>query len=593
MAFFPTTQGLGATLQGAPAKLQEFIFGPGTDNPSYESLQKKRAVIDAMMQRQQGPINSHAEGIGGIVNALIARHADRRLSGKEDDARAKVMAEFEAAMGGGGYSGSMSARNAPPAAGFSLPPQGDRAAQIRDGLIRRGLPEHVADGFLLNMKDESGLDPGINEISPTVPGSRGGFGLIQWTGPRRVALEQAAAERGVPVNDIDLQLDQLVAELQGPEAKAASRIMSTRNPGEAAAAIATDFLRPAPEHLARRVAEYTGGAPTMSSMGGSSGPDMSKIMQIAQLLENPYLPAGHRMVAQAMIAQAFEGQQAPNVNSVGGRLVDDTGRVIYEPPAEGPTPTDDMREYEFAQTRGYDKPFEQFLIDQRRAGANAVVTPYDSARGGQFAARMKEIEDAEIAARKALSTLSAAEEAMNDPGFYSGAGGQTVLQLKRIGQSIGLDPEGIASAETFNALASRAVLDSIGGSLGAQISNSDRDFIERQAINLGASPEGNRAIVAVHRRLAQRQIDVAKMAREYERENGALDAGFNDMMAEFAEKNPLFSPDDPLFNAPAGGGAGPTTGKADVPQIKSKTEFDALPSGTQFIAPDGSLRVKP
>ena len=37
--------------------------------------------------------------------------------------------------------------------------------------------EHVADGFVMNFKDESGLNPGINEQNPIVPGSRGGFGL--------------------------------------------------------------------------------------------------------------------------------------------------------------------------------------------------------------------------------------------------------------------------------------------------------------------------------------------------------------------------------------------------------------------------------
>jgi hypothetical protein len=132
---------------------------------------------------------------------------------------------------------------------------------IRAGLIARGAPPHVADAFILNFQDESGLNPGINEIAPLVPGSRGGFGLAQWTGPRRVALERFAASRGVPPSDLDAQLDYLMTELQGPEARAAASIFAAPDVSSAAVAIARDFLRPAPENLDRRVSRYSGGAP--------------------------------------------------------------------------------------------------------------------------------------------------------------------------------------------------------------------------------------------------------------------------------------------------------------------------------------------
>ncbi len=48
--------------------------------------------------------------------------------------------------------------------------------------------------FVMNFKDESGLDPGINEANPIVPGSRGGYGLYQLTGPRRKAYEAFAQQ---------------------------------------------------------------------------------------------------------------------------------------------------------------------------------------------------------------------------------------------------------------------------------------------------------------------------------------------------------------------------------------------------------------
>lgn len=135
------------------------------------------------------------------------------------------------------------------APGAAVPPDA-----LIEGLVSRGLPRHVAEGFAMNAQDESGLNPGINEASPLVPGSRGGFGLMQWTGPRRKQLEAFAAQRGASVSDPNVQMDFLMAELQGPERAAARSILAAQDAGSAGAAIVNDFLRPAEEHRARRVA---------------------------------------------------------------------------------------------------------------------------------------------------------------------------------------------------------------------------------------------------------------------------------------------------------------------------------------------------
>ena len=144
---------------------------------------------------------------------------------------------------------------------------------IREGLIARGIPPHIADGFVMNMRDESGLNPGVNEAAPIVPGSRGGYGLYQVTGPRRTAYEQFAEGRGLPLNSVDAQLDFLMTELQGPESRAARSIMAAPDANSAAVTIAKDFLRPSPEHLQRRVDRYSGGDSvandTMAALGRS------------------------------------------------------------------------------------------------------------------------------------------------------------------------------------------------------------------------------------------------------------------------------------------------------------------------------------
>lgn len=179
------------------------------------------------------------------------------------------------------------------------------AAAIREGLITRGLPEHIADGFIMNFQDESGLNPGINERNPVVPGSRGGFGLYQLTGPRRVAYEQFAADRGVDPADVDAQLDFLMYELQGPESKAAQSIFSAQNAGEAGAAIVNQFLRPAAEHRTSRSNRYLG-----AGAGISQAPAASNVSEIATLLADPWLPKDAKAVLQAEMNQQMQMQNA-------------------------------------------------------------------------------------------------------------------------------------------------------------------------------------------------------------------------------------------------------------------------------------------
>lgn len=127
--------------------------------------------------------------------------------------------------------------------------------EIIAGLMARGLPLHVAQGIVANMIQESRLDPGINEIAPLVSGSRGGYGLNQWTGPRRRAYEGFAAERGAPLDDLQTQLDFTLYELQGPERNAYDALLDTSDPVHAARVYSEKFLRPGIPHLDRRLAE--------------------------------------------------------------------------------------------------------------------------------------------------------------------------------------------------------------------------------------------------------------------------------------------------------------------------------------------------
>lgn len=240
-----------------------FIFG-GDTGETPESIKRKREIAMALLGQSRAP-RTIGEGINALGDGIVANVMNRRANagekaGRESAHQAFGGIDFTSLFGGGGTAyPSAIAGGASPTSGaatgtaIASTPQ---AAEIKKGLEARGLPSHVADAFVMNFQDESGLNPGINEKNPVVPGSRGGYGLYQLTGPRRRAYEQFASQRGVDPSDTNAQLDFLMTELQGPEAKAAQAIMSAPDTGTAAQAIVNKFLRPAEEHRAARAARY-------------------------------------------------------------------------------------------------------------------------------------------------------------------------------------------------------------------------------------------------------------------------------------------------------------------------------------------------
>lgn len=286
---------------------EPFIWGQGGRKLTPDQVESQRKLIEAAQGRMgdTSPVGHWTQGAARVVDALGGVLRERRTNKAEaagmDGADAYVRNDpvLSGLLGGG---------TAPATAGTPSTgqmPQGVNADSIRAGLVARGLPEHVADGFVMNFQDESGLNPGINEAAPIVPGSRGGFGLAQWTGPRRKALESFAAERGVSAADPDIQLDFLMTELQGPESGAANSILSTTDSGQAAAAIVNKFLRPAEEHRASREARYTGGGGMSASgqpmpiTGGGEG----VVGALASAMSDPWVAKKYGPVIQSLMSQ--------------------------------------------------------------------------------------------------------------------------------------------------------------------------------------------------------------------------------------------------------------------------------------------------
>jgi len=86
----------------------------------------------------------------------------------------------------------------------------DNKSKIWNYLVgQMGFTDIQAAGVMGNIQQESGFDP--KALNP----SSGAYGIIQWLGTRKTALNSFAASKGVQPSDMGMQLDFMKKELEG------------------------------------------------------------------------------------------------------------------------------------------------------------------------------------------------------------------------------------------------------------------------------------------------------------------------------------------------------------------------------------------
>ena len=101
----------------------------------------------------------------------------------------------------------------------------------------KGYAPHQAAAIAGNLTQESGLDPeAINKKS-------GAFGLAQWLGPRKKALNAYAERQGTYAADPGTQLDFINHELNSTEKRARNKLMAAKDVSQATTAFSDHFER--------------------------------------------------------------------------------------------------------------------------------------------------------------------------------------------------------------------------------------------------------------------------------------------------------------------------------------------------------------
>ncbi len=121
----------------------------------------------------------------------------------------------------------------------------------------------LQDDFDLSLEDsaaiignaghESGGFKSLQEKKPVVPGSRGGYGIMQWTGPRRRDYEAYCSRNKLNPADMDTNYKFLFVELRGPEGAALTPLRAAKGLDKKVESFMNKFLRPGIPHLESRI----------------------------------------------------------------------------------------------------------------------------------------------------------------------------------------------------------------------------------------------------------------------------------------------------------------------------------------------------
>lgn len=197
-----------------------------------------------------------------------------------------------------------------------------------------GLTQAQAAGFVGNLAHESGNFKTLQEVSPLVKGSRGGFGYAQWTGPRRRQFEAFAKEKGLDVTSFEANYGFLIHELTNTSEGSVLKALRQAGDARSAARIVSEqFLRPGIPHMDSRYKwadRYAKGDPSASQpVAGSGRPGPSGP---ALALRSDNTPGGEAYNASfnAGIYRRFKVEANQKLAEINDAFGDDPVRLAEE-----------------------------------------------------------------------------------------------------------------------------------------------------------------------------------------------------------------------------------------------------------------------
>lgn len=288
--------------------------------------------------------------------------------------------------------------------------------------------------------------------------------------------------------------------------------------------------------------------------------DPNARMNTAQLGAYQSMLAGHTVDPRGGIVSPSlqASRETPVEVNPGNTLTNKQGVPLYTAPGKPVKDNEELRKFEgvlqaagiapdsamgkqlyteWAKKIANPAPSTQVNVDLKQESKEAGVV------GEGFGKQFMHMQDAAVSASNKLNKYARLESLMD--GVQTGKLAPSMTQLQAIAKDLGFEVDPTlgakqAIASLSNELALELRNPSGGAGMPGAMSDSDRAFLVEMVPGLSKTPEGNKLILEYAKKIAKRDQDVAKLARDYRKKNKHMDEGFYDVLQAFSDKNPLF-----------------------------------------------------
>jgi hypothetical protein len=176
---------------------------------------------------------------------------------------------------------------------------------------------------------------------------------------------------------------------------------------------------------------------------------------------------------------------------------------------------------------------------------NSSENAFSKKSGENFADDYQKIRGASKTARELLGQYDLVQKAL-DAGLETGATADAVAAARRIGLAAGLDVDQskLQGAELIKAVTNQMALTmrnpESGMGMPGSLSDKDIQFLKQANVGIDTSTGGNKTLLKAFRAIQERRIEVGKLANQYVKDHKQLDAGFDDLVTNYNEANPIF-----------------------------------------------------
>lgn len=258
-------------------------------------------------------------------------------------------------------------------------------------------------------------------------------------------------------------------------------------------------------------------------------------------------PMGQAVSARAL-ENAMPKTQDPYTLAPGAVRYDSNNRQIASAPGKPATgapvavigadgkPTLVSRDDAIGKTP-YNKPSTAVNVNLPE---NKYPNAFNDQLGKDDAATLQKYRQSAESSTSMLKTLSELEKL--NPTAMAGGGAQARASVANwlsgwTGVDV-TDPAVLSDTQQYNAIVSKSVLDSLGGSLGAGTSNADVAFIQKTVPQLEYSAEARQALIDYMGKRAKENVEMYQRARAYGEQNGGL-RGFDSISSAFPGSSPM------------------------------------------------------